>query len=862
MLSLPGVSSQKLITYPPQTNEQSSSKALIPHSGVQFLKQYLHREDTAKADKFIANPPISSSLLTTLQQKSPRIIHGWQLNKLSGDFMTRLQQWPLQKPERDFLQTLDRLSLKGKLGITGANKVSPPAIPDNPPASKLPKGVQRIDYDGSDAYPLYHEEAQKLQNILNQTTAPHPVVNYTPEVSKRVLRALSEKVQEPIFSIDCAKALNDEDLFDFLREEKGKFLSNRGSTPKDASIAREKTKQSLLEELHQAVAKGKDPAALLTKLKSMEEQSQSKKTSQAKPLIIYLHKASPKSLQALAKQDIPADLADCRFIVNVNINDFPPSRPSPMPPPPTGIKSTPSMTYADWHEAVRDSYNFTKMKKLRLDEDVYALELMNSNGFKKFQKKSDLFIPMPLLARMIDHLQTRKKMKEEESEANNPFHFIMKPIPVVSTNTAQYLKEVEALQTAMLSEKELKDELKDVQTFLTEFRKKAPQSDSPETRDNAEIEAIKTFLIERSTKLTGKKPTDINAFLDSKSGFTEIPGKYVISKKELTKYLDKAHPLPKNDAIYEVDETTPRLSELNGEAYQTILKNYVEPVALQMRYPDLMSKLDEQNPHLGKKPLILHHGVPGTGKTYGARAYAGEFHHLTNLPACVIPVDVSAFHKSGYIGSGAKSIDAVFELAEKQAKQYVKQGGGHIVLFFDELDSLANRQNKQGDSGSREQETTTNHMLTKLDGFNNNAKKFPNVKLHIIGATNLPDSLDKGLADRVTMRVEHQLPKEAKRHAVLKQMLDQFSLKATPSLVSEMARETDGFNERTLGKLVDAMRRKVLTPERIESLEKLRAGSPEIDRAKLYSPVTREHFLEAKQIVKEEEDKGWLRSYT
>src|SRR5688500_886146 len=121
MLSLPGVSSQKLITYPPQTNEQSSSKALIPHSGVQCLKQYLHREDTAKADKFIVNPPISSSLLATLQQTSLRINHGWQIKKLKEKLVTRLKHGTVHKPEHYFLQTFDRVSKKSKLGITGAN---------------------------------------------------------------------------------------------------------------------------------------------------------------------------------------------------------------------------------------------------------------------------------------------------------------------------------------------------------------------------------------------------------------------------------------------------------------------------------------------------------------------------------------------------------------------------------------------------------------------------------------------------------------------------------------------------------------------------------------------------------------------
>jgi transitional endoplasmic reticulum ATPase len=117
---------------------------------------------------------------------------------------------------------------------------------------------------------------------------------------------------------------------------------------------------------------------------------------------------------------------------------------------------------------------------------------------------------------------------------------------------------------------------------------------------------------------------------------------------------------------------------------------------------------------------ILMYGPPGCGKTFIAKATAGE------LNATFIPVSIHEII-SGFTGEGERALHGFFEAARRQAP---------AVLFFDELDAIGGNRSRLGGP----MRTLVNQFLTELDGVGTN-----NEKVLIIGATNLPWEVDDAL---------------------------------------------------------------------------------------------------------------------
>jgi len=115
---------------------------------------------------------------------------------------------------------------------------------------------------------------------------------------------------------------------------------------------------------------------------------------------------------------------------------------------------------------------------------------------------------------------------------------------------------------------------------------------------------------------------------------------------------------------------------------------------------------------------ILLYGPPGCGKTFIARATAGE------IKAKFISVSISDILDM-YIGQSERNLAEVFEIARNNKP---------CVIFFDEVDALgANRHSMVSSAGK----TVINQFLSELDGISSD-----NDGLLIIGATNTPWALD------------------------------------------------------------------------------------------------------------------------
>jgi SpoVK/Ycf46/Vps4 family AAA+-type ATPase len=102
----------------------------------------------------------------------------------------------------------------------------------------------------------------------------------------------------------------------------------------------------------------------------------------------------------------------------------------------------------------------------------------------------------------------------------------------------------------------------------------------------------------------------------------------------------------------------------------------------------------------------LLYGAPGCGKTFIARAVAGE------LGAKFISVGLSDVLDM-WIGSSEKNIHSIFERARRNAP---------CVLFFDELDALGRKRSLTRNSNHG----AINQLLSELDGMNqSNGDKSP-----------------------------------------------------------------------------------------------------------------------------------------
>lgn len=115
---------------------------------------------------------------------------------------------------------------------------------------------------------------------------------------------------------------------------------------------------------------------------------------------------------------------------------------------------------------------------------------------------------------------------------------------------------------------------------------------------------------------------------------------------------------------------------------------------------------------------ILLYGPPGCGKTYIAKATAGQ------INAKFISISLNDILDM-WIGNSEKNLNHIFEIARKNTP---------CVLFIDEIDALgASRSDMKQSAGKN----LINQFLQELDGISND-----NEGLLILGATNMPWHLD------------------------------------------------------------------------------------------------------------------------
>lgn len=196
----------------------------------------------------------------------------------------------------------------------------------------------------------------------------------------------------------------------------------------------------------------------------------------------------------------------------------------------------------------------------------------------------------------------------------------------------------------------------------------------------------------------------------------------------------------------------------------------------------------EFNEFLGKKSktFILLYGVPGTGKTFFAKAISQE---LKNRSAGDVPFFsvVGSQLSDCKVGATEKNIQAVFSFC----KQF-----DHCVLFIDEFDTLApDRKQANGDPTAGSRVTV---LLQMMDGFASAKGTL------VIAATNCPYNLDGAILSRANTRIEVPLPDHAVICGVLRAKIG--ANLAEDVDIEAVAKKLRGYSNRDIKNFVEAMK--------------------------------------------------------
>lgn len=168
---------------------------------------------------------------------------------------------------------------------------------------------------------------------------------------------------------------------------------------------------------------------------------------------------------------------------------------------------------------------------------------------------------------------------------------------------------------------------------------------------------------------------------------------------------------------------------------------------------------------------LLLYGPPGCGKTFLARAVAGE------LGAHFLAVGLHDVLDM-WLGNSEKNLHAVFDEARRQAP---------CVLFLDEVDALGQKRSHLTHSAGR---NVVVQLLSELDSLTHH-----NEGLFVLGATNAPWDLDPAL--RRPGRFDRSLlvlppDTEARRAILAYHLRDRPVLPGTD--LEELAARTDGLS--------------------------------------------------------------------
>lgn len=231
------------------------------------------------------------------------------------------------------------------------------------------------------------------------------------------------------------------------------------------------------------------------------------------------------------------------------------------------------------------------------------------------------------------------------------------------------------------------------------------------------------------------------------------------------------------------------------EAAKEALK---EAVILPIKFPHLFT--GKRTPWRG----ILLFGPPGTGKSYLAKAVATEANNSTFFSIS------SSDLVSKWLGESEKLVKNLFSLAREHKPS---------IIFIDEIDSLCGSRSENESEAARRIKT---EFLVQMQGVGNN-----NDGILVLGATNIPWTLDSAIRRRFEKRIYIPLPEVPARTVMFK-----LHLGSTPSSLTEedfvtLGKKTEGYSGADVSIIVrDALMQPVRKVQTATHFKRVRGCTP------------------------------------
>jgi len=229
---------------------------------------------------------------------------------------------------------------------------------------------------------------------------------------------------------------------------------------------------------------------------------------------------------------------------------------------------------------------------------------------------------------------------------------------------------------------------------------------------------------------------------------------------------------------------------------------------------------------------ILLYGPPGCGKTFLAKATAGQ------VNAKFISVGLNDILDM-WIGNSEKNLHEIFELARYNTP---------CILFIDEIDALGASRSDMKQSAGRH---LINQFLQELDGIDTS-----NEGMLIIGATNTPWNLDPafrrpGRFDRIVFVPP---PDETTRESILQLKLKN---KPTDSIdYAQLAKKTEHYSGADIDAIIDIAIELKLESSFTDGIPKPIETKDLLSAVKKHKASTQEWFMTAKNFAMFANDSG------